>query len=411
MLFLIFIATKSESSTFRVLVAVTPAAANGMGSSWRQEVVARAVTIPNQIYYGSFTPETIQIAGIVLVNYTEVDETTDLGRLMTNGDGYMDTIFTLRNNYAADMVTLYGNYPNEAGMTFVVGADQSNAFYVVYWYRASSQRSASHEMGHLFGAAHDTAHPVVPLLPYGYGFWATYNGADWGTIMSYFGVGDRQDFYSNPDSLFRGVHRGTVSKCNVTRLLTERGPTIAGFRNPGSNITIANRTLKAQEYGDVMSNDSIIVNGPDTVRDTADFRLRANQKVVINSGFVIGQYASLTIRAGTGALLGKRRQIVQEPPPELKPTASINSQLKFGLHAYLNNGIIRVRYSMPEEGNVVISLFDLSGRLVLKKPLGIRNAGQYVENIYLSQIKSDKIYLVKMSTEKVSLIGKVLNGR
>jgi hypothetical protein len=381
-----------------------------MGSTLRTDIERKVVSIPNDVYSRSPTSNTAQLAGLVKVRYTEVNTGTDLGRLQQKGEAgnYMDTVHTLRDNYAADIVALYGYYPAEAGRGYV-NADPTTAFYVVNYRAAEDQYSTSHETGHIFGANHDTVNtPENTPYAYGHGIFATYNGNDWGTIMSYRGVGDRQRFYSNPDSMFRGNVRGTVARCNVTRVHRERDATVAAFRTPQATVTLQNRTLKTYEYGDVMASSSITVNGPDTVKGNSELRLRATNMVNINSGFVLEANGKLTITTGSTALA--KKGIFHNQPPQ-NPTVSSIMPLKPGLQAGLENGIIKMRYALPEDALVSVRLFDLNGRLAFEKYLGEKQAGYYNEIIDKKAVGGAKIYLIEMTSGKTIMTAKVIGVR
>jgi hypothetical protein len=410
---LIFIIFITEANIYRILVVVTPRAVIGMGNTWRDQIIQGAITTQNIAYIKSPTADTAQIAGILLAeNWTQSVIATDLNRLRDTSDGFIDTIRTLRRNYAADIVAIYGYYYPDAGQAVNIGADSNSAFYAADYWSSSNSYSASHEMGHLFGAAHDTAHTYPgPIFPYGYGMWVTYNGYDFGTIMSYYGIGGRQQCYSNPDSFFilngqNAGRRGTILKCNVTRLHRERSNTMATLRSPKANVTIDHRTLKYQELGDVVATNSITVNGPDTIKDSADLRLRATNSVTINSGFaMVGQNAKLTITTGSGAL-AKRGNFHNKPEPG--PVEHFNSPLKPELRAIYENDKLVICYSLAENAPVNVRLFDLKGRIVFEKFIGTKEQGYY--NVGINELMSSgpKVYMMELMAGKAIMMTKII---
>lgn len=404
---LLLVVCFSHANTYRILIAVSDSAAKQMGTTLKQDVIRKGITIPNEIYRNTPTPDTVQLAGIVRVNYKESgDVCTDVDRLRTIGEAgnYLDTVHTLRNNYAADVVQLYVNYPLQAGCGYV-NANANTAFSVVDYYRTELQLSQEHEIGHNFGGDHDTAHDPDLDNPftYNHGFWANYNGSDWGTIMSYFGVGDRRRFYSNPDSTFRGVLRGTVLRCDNARLHRERSAVIAGFRTPMADVAISNRTFSSSEFGDVTATNSITVGGNDTLKDSSELWLRANSSVTINSNFSVARLANLTIKTGSTALLGKQRNssYSNNPiAPSTPGTKGLDLQ-NISLKALLAGNRLIVNYGLPVETNtLILRLYDLQGKLLLSRFLGNKTSGNHVENVAIQDNIKSNFYLIQLKTDK-----------
>jgi hypothetical protein len=87
----------------------------------------------------------------------------DLVRLQADGDGYMDKVHEWRDEYAADVVIGVFDYsPGEfnTGQAWVQGTDFADeAFLVVDVDRAIAigDLILGHEMGHLYGCAHESA--------------------------------------------------------------------------------------------------------------------------------------------------------------------------------------------------------------------------------------------------------------
>jgi len=61
------------------------------------------------------------------------------------------------------------------------------------------------------------------------------------------------------------------------------------------------------------------------------------------------------------------------------------------------NGTATLRYSLPQAGKVVVALYDVSGRELWSRNLGIRSAGNWVERIALDGVPGGS-YLVEVSS-------------
>jgi hypothetical protein len=123
---------------------------------------------PPTPYANSGIATRLRLVHVEQVAYDESgDFITDLNRLTTAGDGYMDNVPTLRNTYGADLVSLFVENAQYCGYSWV-GPNANYAFSVVNRGCASGNLSFVHELGHNFGALHD---PYVDSdnTPYAYG--------------------------------------------------------------------------------------------------------------------------------------------------------------------------------------------------------------------------------------------------
>ena len=147
-----------------VLVVWTPAARAAVGSTAAmQSLVALAVANANTAYANSHIAAQLRLVYSGEVSFTETAANIagDLGKLATNGDGALDTVQTLRNQYAADVVSLIGTgYTSGSSacgigylMTTVSTGFASSAFNVVDQACAAGNLSFAHEVGHNEGLA------------------------------------------------------------------------------------------------------------------------------------------------------------------------------------------------------------------------------------------------------------------
>jgi hypothetical protein len=152
-----------------VLVAYTPAVESLHGIEGTDALIILAVAESNQAYANSGMSPRLNLVHTVLTTYTESGNmSTDLGRLRSTSDGYMDELHALRDSYGADLVSLIEEEPQYCGiayrMTSLSTGFASAAFSVVHRTCATGYYSFAHEIGHNQGAHHDHAKPAVTAL-------------------------------------------------------------------------------------------------------------------------------------------------------------------------------------------------------------------------------------------------------
>jgi peptidyl-Asp metalloendopeptidase len=217
-------AAPTNSPTVDVLVAYTTAAKNGQGGANAMvALVNLAVTESNQGYANSDVEQRYRLVHLVeMVGYTEVaDFVTNLNRFHDNGDGFMDQVHTLRDQFGADACSLILNGTQYCGVAYgIMGAPSNgfapNAFQVTSRTCTTGYYSFSHEFGHLFGAQHDKANAGNAFYPYAYG-WRTTSGL-WRTVMAY-APGTRINYWSNPNKTYQGEALGVVNQAENYRAL------------------------------------------------------------------------------------------------------------------------------------------------------------------------------------------------
>ncbi|MFP3593414.1 zinc-dependent metalloprotease [Chryseobacterium sp. SIMBA_038] len=146
-----------------VMVVYTSAARTAWGGvSQSNSFIATAITNFNTSLTNSGVSNvTINLVYSGEIAYTEPGNiSTDLSRLRTNNDGYMDTVHTLRTTYGADLVALVTGTPtNTCGLGYVntnaTNYSGANGFCVSLYNCAVSNYSLAHELGHNMGLQHD----------------------------------------------------------------------------------------------------------------------------------------------------------------------------------------------------------------------------------------------------------------
>jgi len=239
-----------ETAFVDVLICYTPKAKNAAGGE--QGILNRiqlSVTETNLAYANSNVKVHIHPVKIIEVNYNEsagIDQALD--DIRDNGDGKMDEVHSIRNQYGADLVALFieDRVSNSgiAGLAFIMQTVNtsfaSHAFSVTEQYWAPGPLYAfPHELGHNMGSAHDRANASNPgAYPYSYGY-QNRVGTPFATIMAY----DCTDidcppipYFSSPLISYAGRPTGLTTDDNA-RSLTNTGPTVANFRSSAGSCT------------------------------------------------------------------------------------------------------------------------------------------------------------------------------
>jgi hypothetical protein len=234
-------AEPDTGTTIDVMVVYTPAARTAVGGTTAMNALINlAVDESNVAYRESRINPRLRLVHRAEVSYTEsADFSTDLNRLTSPTDGFMDNVQSLRNTYGADMVSLWINNSASCGigwlMTSLSSSFESRAFSVVHHDCATGYYSFAHELGHNMGCHHDRANAnSVPLYPYAYGWRFIGNsGAEWRTIMAY-APGTRIQRFSNPDVLYDGQPTGRpvgyADQANNALCINNVAYTVANFR-------------------------------------------------------------------------------------------------------------------------------------------------------------------------------------
>jgi hypothetical protein len=223
-----------------LLVVWTPAARVAAGGTPAiQSLIDVAVANANTAYVNSGVMTRLRLVYRGEVPYSETGISTDLNALSSTGDGRLDRVHALRDEFGADVVSLIGagyTAADACGIGYLMNSPgswfASSAFSVVDWSCAAGNLTLAHEIGHNQGLNHDPANAVGQgAYPYSYGY--VDPGCAFRTVMAY-GPCERVTQFSAPDVTFNGRVTGTPSQDNA-RTLNNTAAIVANFRQQAGN--------------------------------------------------------------------------------------------------------------------------------------------------------------------------------
>ena len=221
-----------QEVTINVIVAFTKKAA-GNYTDLRRELVDLAIEEANESFHNSNLDFVkLKLVHAYQTDYVEEGQYFDhVWRFADKGDGYMDEIHGLRDQYHADVAVLIVDDPSACGVATRVLAEAGDAFAVVHHACAAVTYSLAHEIGHLIGARHDLkSDDVMTPFPYGHGH---VNDDKWRDIMSLkesCGGCPRLPIWSGPKVMVNGVPAGNAEFDDTARVIAEQAARVAHFR-------------------------------------------------------------------------------------------------------------------------------------------------------------------------------------
>lgn len=253
--------TCSGNSTIDLMFVYTLAAKNAWGGvNTVNSNLASVVSNLNQsMTLSGITGVNFNIVHTYEMIYTESgNQQTDLTRLRTMNDGFMDEIHDLRDTYGADLVAMInGDTGGGCGIgnlnTSTTNYNDSAAFSVTRFGCAMGNLTVAHEMGHNMGLRHDwfvDSGETPCSHHHGYINQSAINlgtsssvGQRWRTIMAYnnqcsaAGIScTRQNRWSNPDLAFNGepmgVSIGDVEPSDEAYAFRRMACIVADFKSP-----------------------------------------------------------------------------------------------------------------------------------------------------------------------------------
>ncbi len=216
-------ATTPNTIVDLLVVYTSTARARQGGQAAMNALVALGVDLANQAYSNSGIAMRLRLARAAEVAYTESGNiSTDLTRLRSTTDGFMDQVHQLRNQYKADLVALIvDNGGGYCGIAYVMTngprASFANYAFSVTDRECVANNTLTHELGHNMGNAHDRASGGTGVFAYSYGYRDTVG--KFRTIMAYPCPNvscPRVKYFSNPKIKINGRPAGIDHRVNPT---------------------------------------------------------------------------------------------------------------------------------------------------------------------------------------------------
>ncbi len=220
-------ASSDTGALIDVLVVYSNQTATAAGSAIGAQI-QHAVDTANTVYANSGITTRLRLVQYSQVSYNESgDYPTDLSWLSTNTG-----VAALRNSVGADLVSMFVEESQYCGYGWI-GPSASQAFTVVNRGCSSGNYSFPHEIGHNFGARHDTF-VDASTLPYAYGHGWVDCVEKWRDVMAYPSQcgGTRIPYFSNPGATYGSPPDplGSTTTANVVRVHNQNAVTVANFR-------------------------------------------------------------------------------------------------------------------------------------------------------------------------------------
>jgi hypothetical protein len=217
-------AAATTNTTVDLLVVYTKTArVKQGGQAAMNALIAMGVDLANQAYSNSGIAMRLRLARAAEAGYTESgDISTDLSRLRSTNDGFMDQVHQLRNQSKADLVALIvDNGGAYCGIAYVMANGPRTSFanyaFSVTDRDCVSNNTLTHELGHNMGDAHDRASGGSGVFPYSYGYRDPVG--KFRTIMAYACPNvscPRVKYFSNPKIKINGRPAGIDHGINPT---------------------------------------------------------------------------------------------------------------------------------------------------------------------------------------------------
>ena len=231
------IAKADTAATIDVMIVFSNQSAAAAGSGMAAQA-QQAVDTANLVYSNSGITTRLRLVYAGPADYDESgDFNTDLSRLTSGTDGYMDNVASLRDAYGADLVSMFVENGQYCGMGWI-GPNAAYAFTVVNRGCASGNLSYPHELGHNFGARHDT-YVDSATTPYAYGHGWVDVAEGWRDVMAYNNACaasgkncTRIPYLSNPNVVYGNPPdpTGSASIADTARVHNQNALTVANFR-------------------------------------------------------------------------------------------------------------------------------------------------------------------------------------
>lgn len=391
-----------------LMVVYTAAARAAQGGTTEiNNLISSAVGLLNDSFVSSDIDVSVSLMHTMEVSYTESgDLGTDLDRIRTSGDSYMDTINDdLRSEHGADLVVLLVSSGSNCFEAYQ-NVSSSYGFSVVNYSCITSEYGFTRAIGNNIGAYHDRNTSTNPDYQYGHGY--TYSAGGWRTLMSK-GTGSRLNYWSNPDRSLGGIPMGTSTYEDNARVWEERAAAVAAFKSvwgPKPVVSISGE-LNMFESGTEMFTANVSgAAGPFSYqwyyRHENDIYWTAtgsnSQYYYHTAGPPDGEYIRVVVYDANWPaqednkfiiILGWGKKVVSSDEDELPVEFAIKQNFPNPFNPSTN-----ISYSLTEPAQVSIEIYDVMGRLVRNVENGFKIAGNHLTTFNASNLTSG-VYIAR----------------
>jgi Metallo-peptidase family M12B Reprolysin-like len=183
-------------------------------------LVNLAIAETNQAYQLSNIPTRLRLVKThydATFNEKEYGWDAALSLIRNNGDGQLDYVHAMRDQYGADFVSIIVDIGTYCGIGYrPTSPTAGDAFSVVQWSCATGYYSFGHEVAHNMGCNHDRANSGATNSQINYGYQDP--DSSFRTIMAYDCKGScpRVQYFSNPSLNFNGRSLGDKGSDNAS---------------------------------------------------------------------------------------------------------------------------------------------------------------------------------------------------
>jgi hypothetical protein len=314
---------------------------------------------------------TVQLARCISTTYvatgaaenhpTYGNDSQDMIRLYETSDGFMDEMHGIRNQYDADLVSLFvTTLHSGGGEALPIGAVASDAFHTMLWNNGAS--TFAHESGHLFGLrhSHDSS-----TSPYAYGHGWDVNGS-FATVMAYTSQCSpcvRAPNWSNPSINVNGVPSGSVGFGDAARVNREQDQTMASFQLTVSDkLQFVADVIGDEEQADLLGNNFIETNSISvTVESGGSATYRAANHIKLEPGFHAKSGSQFHAFLDNCTAMNRISSDQQEEEPVSAPMSEGVEMIAFPNPF---NQSLTVSLTLENEAKYGVYLMDMYGKTV-----------------------------------------------
>ena len=230
-----------DGSRIDVMIVYTTAARIVTGGTINTEAEALlAVSNANAAYVNSLVNTQLLLVFLDEIAYTESGSAvTDINRLTINGDGFLDSVHTIRDTIGADNVGLFVSSFNACGVAWVMAnvspTFQSFSFNVSAIGCAAGNLTYAHEVGHNLGCHHNRGSTGGNQGAFPYSFGYRQPNGFFRTVLGSPNGSPRIMHFSNPlvEVLVpTGIPEGQADSADNAKTINNTAFTMANFRLP-----------------------------------------------------------------------------------------------------------------------------------------------------------------------------------